>query len=160
MEKPHHGKLGFGPAGSRIQRREPESKHRLQRREKPERRKAFQRQEDATADAIPGGRKTVGSGNQWNPSKKGDATGDIWRAEDKVRAKKGARSITIKQDDLDGIDHQAMRMHQVSVFVFGFSDGYNRASFRMDDAKIIMHIVSLVRRGEDDEAARLAETLV
>ena len=157
--------MGFDPyppsqRQQRLKRRQPESQHRLQRREKPEKRKAFQVQEDRAADAIPSGRKMVGSGNQWNPSKKGDVAGDIWRGEAKVRAKEGARSITIRRDDLEEIDHQAMTMRQVSVFVFGFSDGYDRVSYRLEDAKTIMHVVTLVRQGEYAEAARLAENLV
>lgn len=143
-----------------LRRREPEPKKRLNRREKTQKRKAFQVQEERTADAIPSGRTTVGSGNQWNPSKKGDASGGIWRAEDKVRAKEGARSITIKRDDLEKIDHEALTMRQLSVFVFGFSDGYDRASFRLEDAKTIMHIIAFVRDGEYAEAARLTENLV
>lgn len=101
----------------------------------------------------------MGSGNQWNPSKKGDASGGIWRAEGKTRAKPGARSITIKLDDIEKIDRQALTMHQVPVFVFGF-DGNDQAAFKLEDAKTIMHIVAFVRRGEYDEAARLAENLV
>ncbi len=143
-----------------LRRQEP-TKRRLQRREPAPRKRAFERQEDRIAEALPGGKKTPGSGCGWAPSKKGDATGDIWRAEGKQRVKPGAASISIKRADLDKIDFEALKMHQVSVFVFGFdSDDYDRASFRLADAKAMMAIVTAVRRGEYDEAARLAENLV
>lgn len=157
-----HPSFRGGPddAHERLKRKSPEPKRRLQRRETAPTKKAWERQEDRLAEAIPKGRRTPGSGNGWSPSKKGDVSGELFRGEGKTRAKAGARSITVKRDHLEGIEHQARTMRQVPVFDFGFDDEYDWLAFVRDDARTLMHIAALVRRGDYDAARDLAEGLV
>lgn len=140
------------PLGERLNRKGVDRKH-----------PGWDRQEELTAEAIPGGKRVVGSGSSRKASRKSDVSGEWVRAEDKTTS--DAKSISVKREFLDKIKHEAHTNGQVPAFVLGFD--YNPKhgprqdwlAFPATDAARMMSVVDAILQGDIEEAQELARRL-
>jgi len=130
----------------------------MNRRFRGPHRPTHETQEEAAAAALPSGKRTPGSGCGWRPSRKGDASGDLFRASCKTRAKPNAKTIRVKREDLEEIVGQALAMGECPVFVFGW-EGFDWAAFPLRRAELLMKAAAAVMDGDPGEALRLLEGL-
>jgi hypothetical protein len=79
-------------------------------------RASYKAQEKRAARVV-GGRQTAGSGNSKRVSHKGDAVGDLVRAEAKTTCK---ASLSIKRAWLEKIRREARETDKVPALMFGF----------------------------------------
>lgn len=117
-------------------------------------------QEDRAALAVPGGRRTPGSGSSWRPSRRSDIVGERWRAQSKTTSKP---SIRVVRDDLATITREARETGRLPALVFGFDDGgagrEDWVAFPIGDAQALMQIAVALEAGDVDGARRAAAAL-
>lgn len=119
-------------------------------RSQPKPRAGWQKQEDSIEAAIPGGKKTPGSGCSRRASRKSDVIGHFARAEGKSTGKK---SIRIERAFLQKITSEALP-DRIPVFVFGF-DGDDWGAVRLADMRVLLSLASMALEGRTDlELAR------
>ena len=142
--------------------RKPPQEEKLNRRQEERPRPAWDRQEERTAEAIPGGRRIPGSGCSRRASRKSDVMSDWVRAEDKTTSKDAG--IRVTREHLDKIKGEAMSHGQVPAYVFGFdrSDRGPRQdwmAFPLATASGMMSVVNAILNGDHAEAEEQARRL-
>jgi len=143
------------PAG-----RESNPGRRIERRDRVQK-KSFQQQEENTADALPQGQMTRGSGCAWKPSGKSDAHGHLFRAECKTVDDPAAKSFRVLRKDLAKITSEARQTGCAPVYVFGWPSDPREdwAAFQLRDAETMMRAISALRNGDFKEAQSYAELI-
>ena len=126
-------------------------------------RAGWDEQEEVTEAAVPGGKRTPGSGSSRRSARKGDVVAELWRVEDKTTACTD-RALRVARDDLEKIRAEARREGQNPALVFGFdrAGGLPREdwmAYPLPVAKLLMSVVDAIIKGDVDEATELAEML-
>lgn len=135
--------------------RRPPNTSRPERRQ-PTKAKGWEKQEEQIEKALPGGKRTPGSGCSRRASRKSDVVGHFARAEGKTT---GASSIRVEKSYLQKIVSEALP-DRLPVFVFGFDDHEDWGSVRLSDLKCMLETVNAARRGDHDAAQEFAERLI
>jgi hypothetical protein len=121
----------------------------------------WERQEADLARAVPGGRRTPGSGSGDRASRKGDVIGRFCRVEGKET---GQLSISVKRAFLSKIAQEARSAGQMPAFGFAFDFGtaaplWNWLAFELSDAQAMLEVLDAVRDGRLDDAREWARRL-